>query len=178
MTSDAYLSLESAEAFRALYERAHLLVFRYAFGLTGGPPEEAEDLAAETFLRAWRSRRSFSGSPEAAIGWLLKITRNLVVDAHRRRQARPPEVPLGEMQLIYPGGLPEELAERRQEINRLWSQMQALQERHREIIVLRYWLGWQVKEIAAHLEMSENTVSVEIHRILERLRQGEPGDEG
>jgi RNA polymerase sigma-70 factor (ECF subfamily) len=44
-------------------------VFRYIYGLSGGPLQEAEDLTAETYARAWKTRQSFSGNEEAALGW-------------------------------------------------------------------------------------------------------------
>jgi RNA polymerase sigma factor (sigma-70 family) len=46
-----------------------------------------------------------------------------------------------------------------------------LSDTHKEMIVLRYILGWRVKEIADHLEMKENNVSVTIRRILKRLQE-------
>jgi DNA-directed RNA polymerase specialized sigma24 family protein len=45
--------IASPTCFKELYERNRLPVFRYIYGLTGGPQAEVEDLTAETFLRAW-----------------------------------------------------------------------------------------------------------------------------
>ena len=42
------------------------------------------------------------------------------------------------------------------------------------MLVLRYMLGWRVQQIAAYLETLDNTVSVTIRRMLERLRQQWP----
>ena len=78
------ISLRNAESFAKLYDRAHVIVFRFIYSLHGGPPQEVEDLTAETFSRAWKARHRFSGNESAAIGWLLQIARNLVIDAHRR----------------------------------------------------------------------------------------------
>ena len=65
------------EAFVRLYDRAHLMVFRYIYGMYGGPMQDVEDLTAETFLRAWGARDRFTGDEEAAIGWLFQIARRL-----------------------------------------------------------------------------------------------------
>ena len=66
--------LESAEAFSALYERNYRSVYRYLYGLRGGPAEDVEDLTADTFARAWKSRRSFAGDPHSAgTGWLQRL---------------------------------------------------------------------------------------------------------
>src|SRR5512147_1960317 len=70
--------------FRALYEHNRLSVFRYIYGLTGGPQDAVEDLTAETFLRAWKARHRFEGDLESAIGWLIRIAKRLVIDDYRR----------------------------------------------------------------------------------------------
>jgi RNA polymerase sigma factor (sigma-70 family) len=58
--------------------------------------------------------------------------------------------------------------------NERWKQLQVvvqtLSEQQREIVVLRYVLGWKVKRIATHLGMAENTVSVTLRRIIQRLQ--------
>lgn len=166
--------LSTPASFSDFYERTHLPVFRYLYGLTGGPEEDVEDLTAEAFTRAWRARRNFQGDADAALGWLMKIARHLVIDDHRRRKARPvtegdipDELPLAEPQ-------PEEAALAGEDQQRLWMLLRALPDEPREILALRYLLGWRVNQIAEYLEIPENTVSVIIHRALERLRQQWP----
>jgi len=44
----------------------------------------------------------------------------------------------------------------------------------REILVLRYLLGWHVKQVADYLKMNENTVSVTIRRALKSLQRDWP----
>ena len=83
--------LSKASDFANFYERTYLPVFRYLYGLTGGPQEDVEDLTAETFVRAWHARRSFRGDWQASLGWVMKIARNLVIDDSRRRRVRPVE---------------------------------------------------------------------------------------
>ena len=76
--------LAAPSAFRELYERNRLPVFRYVYGQTGGPQEEVEDLTAETFLRAWKARHDFQGDEASATGWLIRIAKRLVIDRYRR----------------------------------------------------------------------------------------------
>src|SRR5512147_2572094 len=66
-------SIPNADAFTRLYDDTHLIVFRYLYGLSGGPLQEVEDLTAETYARAWKTRQSFIGDKQAALGWLLRI---------------------------------------------------------------------------------------------------------
>jgi RNA polymerase sigma-70 factor (ECF subfamily) len=166
--------LSTPASFSVFYEQMHLPVFRYLYGLTGGPQEDVEDLTAEAFTQAWRARRSFEGGNEAALGWLMKIARRLVIDDHRRRKARP--VTESEVPVNFPAANPhpEEVAVTGEEQHLLWSLVRALPDEPREMLVLRYLLDWRVKQIAAYLEIPENTVSVSIHRTLERLRQQWP----
>jgi RNA polymerase sigma-70 factor (ECF subfamily) len=173
------ISLRDAETFQQLYVRRNLMVFRFIYGLHGGPSEDVEDLTAETFVRAWKSRRRFSGTEQAALGWLLKIARNLVIDAHRRRKSRgfPQDI---ERQIIPSDDPnPEQQAQVREQVTVLWSLLQNLSSQQREILVLRYILGWRVQDIGEHLDLKENTVSVYIRRAIKHLRQNWPteGDE-
>ncbi len=166
--------LSAPASFSAFYERTHLSLFRYLYGFTGGPQEDVEDLTAEAFIHAWRARRTFQGDEAASLGWLIKIARRLVIDDYRRRKARP--VIAGDIpdELPTGGPLPEELALAGEDQQMLWSLLRRLPDEPREILVLRYLLGWQVNQIAAYLEMPENSVSATIHRTLERLRQQWP----
>jgi len=167
--------LRTAEAFAELYAQSHRLVYRYIYGLHGGPPEDVDDLAAETYLRAWRHRERFDGDRAAATGWLLHIARNLVVDAHRRRAVRGVPEPLDEAQWAAPGLSPEAAVLLRREYETLVTALSGLPVERREMVVLRYLLGWRVQAIAAHLGIAENTVSVTLRRTLNELRAGWPG---
>ena len=166
--------LSTPANFNAFYERTHLQVFRYLYGLTGGPQEDVEDLTAEAFLRAWRARHGFQGDMDASLGWLMKIARRLVIDDYRRRKARPvmdDPIP-AELPLNAPW--PEEMALASEQQQMLLSFLRALPDESREILVLRYLLGWRVNQIAEYLEIPENNLSATIHRTLERLRQQWP----
>lgn len=165
---------QSAEAFAALYDRTHLLIYRYAYGLTGGPPQEVEDITAETFLKAWKARSTFEGTEEAVIGWLVQIARRLVIDRYRRQQTRPPETGVDDLIMIAPDASPEEETAIREQCGILWQLLQALPEDQREMLVLRYMLGWRVKQIAAHFNLPANTVSVKIIRVIDQLRANWP----
>jgi RNA polymerase sigma factor (sigma-70 family) len=65
----------------------------------------------------------------------------------------------------------EDQVTKREQFTHLWEALQILPDDRREMIVLRYMLGWQVKEIAKYLRMEENTVSVYIRRSLGQIRR-------
>jgi len=164
----------SAEAFSQLFESAHLSVFRYIYGLTGGPTQEVEDLTAEVFLKAWTARDSFEGSAEAALGWLLLIAKRLVIDAYRKRERQKTEPGIEDLIVAAPDASIEEQTITAEQIEILWSLLQDLPDDPREMLVLRYMLGWRVNRIAAHFGIVENTVSVTLRRTISRLQRDWP----
>jgi RNA polymerase sigma-70 factor (ECF subfamily) len=167
-------SIPNADLFTRLYEETYLIVFRYVYGLSGGPLQEAEDLTAETYARAWKTRQGFRGDEQAARGWLLHIARNLAIDLSRRRKVRNMDESVPIELLVDPSLTPEADVITREQITILWRMLGTLPEDTREMLVLRYILGWQVKQIAAHLDMSENNVSVVIRRALKSLQRDWP----
>ena len=165
----------TAEAFTRLYEETYLVVFRYMYGLSGGPLQEAEDLTAETYARAWKTRQYFNGDEGAALGWLLRIARNLAIDLSRRRKVRDVDENVLVELLADSHPTPETEVITREQIVILWKMLGRLPEDTREILVLRYILGWQVKQIASYLGIVENNVSVTIRRALKNLQRDWPG---
>jgi RNA polymerase sigma-70 factor (ECF subfamily) len=177
MTGPSF-SLQNVQDFDYLYSQTYLSIYRFIFGLYGGPTEEVEDMTAETYYRAWKSRSHFKGSEEAATAWLFKIARNLVIDAYRRRKNRPNSemVPDNyyDTQLEDFRNNPENEAITSEQIQILLSILSSIPIEKRDLIVLRYILGWPVKRIANHYGLLENTVTVKIRRTLTLIRRNWP----
>jgi len=167
-------SISNTEAFSYLYEKTYLSVFRYIYGLSAGNQQEAEDLTAETYARAWKKRHHFNGDDHAALGWLLRIAKNLLIDQSRRRKIRDLDEKVDIKLLVDPNQLPELDVIAREQIATLWKMLFLLPKDTREILVLRYIIGWQVKQVAEYLGISENNTSVTIRRTLHRLQQDWP----
>lgn len=75
-------------AFEALFER-HASSMRGWFENSVGDVPVANDLLAETFAQAWRSRRRFAGEhPAAGTAWLYGIARNLLRQHYRQGRVR------------------------------------------------------------------------------------------
>ena len=159
--------IASPASFRALYELNRLPVFRYIYALTSGSQEDAEDLTAETFLRAWKARYQFQGGIDSAIGWLIRIAKSLVIDNYRRSVRATRNLPMP----LEPEATPEQTAVQEEQQKLLLRLVANLPDEQREMIVLRYMLGWRVNEIARHMGASENKISVSIHRTLSTLRE-------
>jgi RNA polymerase sigma-70 factor (ECF subfamily) len=171
------LSFHDSETFSIFFTHTKLIIFRYIYGLHGGPLEEVEDLTSESYSRAWMRRMQFSGDEQDALRWLFTIARHLVIDAYRKKKNHLNDTLeiLDDKNLeaifLSPELSPEDQVARREQFAHLWELLLGLQFDRREMLVLRYILGWQVKQISEFFNMEENTVSVYIHRSLEQIRR-------
>jgi RNA polymerase sigma factor, sigma-70 family len=161
-------AISAPTAFSEMYERNRVAVFRYIYSLMGGPADDAEDLTAETFIRAWKARHAFEGNVDSAIGWLLRIAKRVVIDNHRRNSVRRTSALQSDLKSET---TTEEEFLRIQQGEELLNLLKDLPTEHREILILRYVLDWKVNQIATHVGLSENHVSVIIHRTLTNLRK-------
>lgn len=159
--------IASPASFRGMYELHRLSVFRYVYALTSGSQADAEDLTAETFLRAWKARHQFQGEIDSAIGWLIRIAKRLVIDDYRRAARANRNVSAD----VNRESSPEQTAIQQEQQRFLFRLVADLPDEQREILILRYLLGWRVNDIARHIGASENKVSVSLHRSLSKLRE-------
>jgi RNA polymerase sigma-70 factor (ECF subfamily) len=137
--------------------------FRYRVG--DGPV--AEDLTSVTFEKAWRARKRYRPDLAGFGTWLLAIARNVAVDHYR---AARPHAALEEVSGVASGPTPEDLAERRSDIERLGALLETLSGRDRELIALKYGAGLTNRAIAGLTGLSESNVGTLLHRTVQDLR--------
>jgi RNA polymerase sigma-70 factor, ECF subfamily len=80
-----------ADAFRVLYRDIQPRLLRYLHALAG---QDAEDIAAETWLHIARDLPGFTGDYDAFRGWTATIARHRALDHLRRTARRPPQIPV------------------------------------------------------------------------------------
>ena len=142
-------------------------VFRYAYLLLGDP-DDAEDIAQETFLRAWRYLARFD-STRPLRPWLLSIASNLA--SNRRRSAgRYLSALTRALRNEPPPANIEEKSLQRSQADDLWKAVQNLNMTDQQIVYLRYFLDLSVSETAEILKVAEGTVKSRLSRALEKLR--------
>lgn len=143
-------------------------VFRFAYLLLGDP-DEAEDIAQETFLRAWNHLDRFDSSRPLR-PWLLSIASNLA--SNRRRSAGRYLAALTRAFRDEPGGAEvEERSAERIQADALWQAVKNLDLADQQIIYLRYFLELPVEETAQVLGVAQGTVKSRLSRALEKLRK-------
>jgi RNA polymerase sigma-70 factor (ECF subfamily) len=136
-----------------------------------GDPTQAEDIAQEALSRAWRHARSYDSRRGSVSGWLLTITRNLAVDAIRRRGAEPVD-PGAVMFLEQPAVdlLPEESASVADSTSRVRTALGRIPLEQRRAVVLAAFHGHTANEISDTEGIPLGTAKTRIRLGLIKLR--------
>lgn len=156
------------EAFGELYDRHIVRVYRHIYYMVGSAPE-AEDLAAQTFLRAWEAidRYQVRGAP--FVSWLLRIAHNLGVSHLRARR---------ETSQIHDGIVddkmrrdPESAYQQTAEEELVREAILRLRDEQRQVIILRFIEDLDYREVAEIIGKSVAAIRVIQHRALNSLRK-------
>jgi RNA polymerase sigma-70 factor (ECF subfamily) len=150
------------DTFRELYQRHYPDVYRFALFLSGDP-SAAEDLAADTFVRAWTSRDRILHPTIKA--YLFAITRNLYRDTLRRRR---PTVTVTE-KLPDPMPSAEQLAADASALQAVVERLKGASRSDRQALVLHAIRGLSYAEVAAELGTTTGAVKSRIFRMREAL---------
>lgn len=156
-----------AAAWESLVQAHQESVFRLAYLLLGDP-DDAEDTAQESFLRAWKYLKRFD-TARPLRPWLLSIAANLA--RNRRRSAGRYLAALMRAFREEPASVRiEEKSLKNLEANELWRAVRTLNLTDQEIIYLRFFLDLSVNETAQVLQVAVGTVKSRLSRAIEKLR--------
>jgi len=145
------------------WDDAHRICLRLAYRYCKNP-SEAEDIAQEALLRAWRRRSTLrdSGSRRQ---WLATIVRNEAFRVHAR--IRPNPVDTSETEVAVDDERVQATVERAD----IHAALDRLDERDRQLVRLRYEEDLTQAGIARRLGIPEGTVKVRLHRVRNKLRR-------
>ena len=155
--------MKNAFDFGGVYQRHAADVFRFALYLTGNRTE-AEEIASETFVRAWLAAGPIR--VETVKAYLFAIARNLHVE-RLRRGSREGAMP-ADLRDRAPD--PHARAESRSELDAVMTALQAMPEVDRAAVLMRAD-GLSYDEVARALGLSAVAVRVKVHRARLRLAQ-------
>lgn len=162
------------QAYEAIVRSYEKKVYNLALRMVGNP-DDAADMAQETFIKAYKALDSFRSDSKFSV-WLYRIATNVCLD-FLRRKSRSNTVSLtaddddGDAQLDIPdlNGNPEEELSRKLTIDAVQRGLQTLGEQQRSILVLREINGLSYEEIAQTLDIDIGTVKSRIFRARKRL---------
>jgi RNA polymerase sigma-70 factor (ECF subfamily) len=156
---------------------AKLLVGRYQsrlYGLALGVLQDrtaAEDVAQEAFVRAWRHAGNYDARRGSVAGWLLRITRNLAIDALRLRRADVTDPSqLSSLDLVSSTRSVEDVAVTSDETTRVrWALSELPAEQARAVLLAAFY-GRTAEEISRSEEIPLGTAKTRIRLGLRKVR--------
>ena len=155
-------------------------LYAHAMRMTRNPAD-AEDLVQETYLKGYRAFDSFKEGTNLR-AWLFRILTNSYINNYRKKQRRPDESDLGDVEDLYMyrrlGGAETSTLGRSAEDELLDTitesevkdAIEALPEQYRDAVLLADVEGFAYKEIAEILDVPIGTVMSRLHRGRKRLQ--------
>jgi RNA polymerase sigma-70 factor (ECF subfamily) len=156
------LSLERPAAFEGVFDRHFQTVHAFADRRVG--PDLAEEVAAETFARAYRRRDRYDGAYPDALPWLLGIASNLIRRHHRAERRRLAAYARAARH-DPPAAAPEVAGELLEAVARL-------PRSQRDVLLLYAWADLGYQQIARALDLPVGTVRSRLARARSRLGGG------
>ena len=158
-------------AIEVLIRRFQNYVYRLCY-LVMGNEQDAEDMTQETFIRAFRALPRFEIRQGINFeAWLYRIATNCCRSRMRRKwyQVLPwpdPAPPI----VNEPDEQPERLLLRNEQRDEILEAIGSLGDKHKLVVILRYYAGLSNEEIARTLNIPSGTVRSRLHTARQRLR--------
>ncbi|MCX4866792.1 sigma-70 family RNA polymerase sigma factor [Streptomyces sp. NBC_00257] len=164
--SSSSSAVPDEELMRALYREHAGPLFAYVLRLVAGDRQRAEDVVQETLIRAWKNAGRLGGATGSVRPWLVTVARRIVIDGHRSRQARPPEVDPSPLEAVPA----EDEMEKALWLMTLSEALDDLTTAHREALVETYFKGRTVSEAAEVLGIPSGTVRSRVFYALRSMK--------
>ncbi|MFD8572380.1 sigma-70 family RNA polymerase sigma factor [Streptomyces sp. NPDC057694] len=159
--------LRPEEFLRALYHLHGNALLQFAARRLEGDWHRAEDVLQEVAIRAWRHASELDPTSDSVRPWLFTALRNLVIDNHRARQARPPET--GDPELAHlpvSDGVDHMLTSQV-----LIEALGDLRPAQREVLLHVHYLGRSVNQTAKVLGVPPGTVKSRTYYAARAMRE-------
>jgi RNA polymerase sigma-70 factor (ECF subfamily) len=160
-------------AYGELYERYLDRIYRYIYFKVGDRPT-AEDLASQTFMKAWDAIGDYEWRNYPFGAWLFRIAHNLVVDHHRARRdhlALDDASPQLEKKASGNENRPEAVLAEMITIDRVRNTIGRLTEEQQQVLILRFFEGLDTGEVAELMGKRRGAIRGLQFRALSALRE-------
>lgn len=157
------------QAFSRLVDAYSRPVYNLTYRMLGNP-QEAEDAAQETFLRAWSRLEQYDAAHKFST-WVFSIANHYCIDRLRKR--RTVQVSIDDNPVLQnlegDAPAPDASALRNEHMREVQALMGQLEPEYRTPLVLRYWEDLSYEEIAATLEITVPAVKSRLFRARQRM---------
>jgi RNA polymerase sigma-70 factor, ECF subfamily len=181
---------DSKGAFEAIVQRHMKDAYFIALGLVGNK-EDALELSQEAFYRAFKNYGRLNAK-DKFFPWFYQILKNLCFSHLRKRKVRKNyqlqiadcELRIGDSDTNSQSAInnppsaegeeafdPEAIAERNESKDRIWRAIGRLDEKHREVIILRHFRNLSYDEMAKLLFCNRGTVTSRLFYARQRLKE-------
>ena len=161
------LTLKNQDFFGCLAERYEPKLMRYIRRISAATLEDAEDLLQEIFVKVYRNLNDFDQSLKFS-SWIYRIAHNQVISHWRKTKVRPQVLKFeADEDFLKFIATDEDLArdtERKFSGEEVRKMMESLDDKYREVLVLKFLEGKDYKEISDILEKPLGTVATLINR--------------
>jgi len=147
-------------------------VFKLALSIVGDEAD-ANEITQETFIAALKSLRTYQ-EKKTFKAWLYTIALNLSRSHLRKRKiVERLRTTLGSIFRVetQKQSSPEDDVIRSEKEAAIWNELKKLDERHRIVVILRYFHELPIAEISEILSVNEGTIHSRLYTARERLRE-------
>lgn len=161
------------DAFEAVYDRYGPLIYSLALQITNDQAL-AEEIVQDTFTKVWVSPELYNPERGRFSSWLLTMTRNIAIDALRKRMRKNrfsllPPLMMQDADPVSSDALDE--IERKELALVLRQGIHKLKPEQQELLQLTYWGGHSLSEVAQLQNVPLGTVKSRLHSALKALKR-------
>lgn len=167
---------KNPDDFQHLFNKYYDAIFNYVLRRSCDV-HIADDVAATTFLKAFDQIKNFKWKGVSFSAWLYRIATNEIAQVYRKSKRMIPLTSEAEAKLKDERSSDSALLEaeesvaRNEKFKQIHAALSRLKRKYQTALTLRYFEDKSIKEIAAILDISENTVKTHIRRGLKQLKE-------
>lgn len=168
------MTLKNPDNYGLLIERYEEKLTRYILRISGGSKEDVEDTLQDVFISAYKNLNAFDQNLKFS-SWIYRIAHNKVISHFRKITARPKTMTYeGDSQLLNVLASDLDIArdlERKYTGEEVKSILETLDEKYKEVLVLKFLEEKDYKEISDILEKPMGTVATLINRAKKQFKE-------
>ena len=165
------VAVDRLDAYEILVKRHQNRIYRMACHMLNSQ-EDAWDVSQEIFLKVYNARKSYVQNAKFTT-WLYRIANNAVIDKIRQNKRLSKVVAVEDL-MVEPsskGHSPQALMALSDHQDQLAEALMKLSERQRSMVLMKYYEGFSIKEIADLFDCASGTVKATLFQSLKNLRQ-------